>query len=442
MSESMADRLPHSPTPNPSLQREGLVSSKLGFWMATALVMGNMIGSGVFLLPAQPAPYGWNAVAGWAVTIAGSLCLALAISRMTLAMPNEGGAPGFVARAFGPVPGFLVGWAYWVSIWTTTVTIGVAAISYLSVFVPTLGDHGTLATLALVWTITAINLAGVRMAGRFQAATLLIKLVPLVAVIALIAIVLATRGTGVIAPFPAQGLSATAVNGSAILTLWAMLGFESASVANDKVADPARTIPAATMAGTVATGALYLIVCSGIALMLPASAITGSPAPFAVFVETYWAHGPALWIALFAAISAIGALNGWAMMQGVLPAAMAKRGLLPGWLGHETKAGVPARALVISSLIASAFILLNADKSTGKLFEYMATLSTAATLWLYVACAAAALRFRIAVPVAALGLAYAIWTIWGADIKISLLSFVLMIAGLPLYFWARRQRAH
>ncbi|MEY2926346.1 MAG: hypothetical protein RL367_823 [Pseudomonadota bacterium] len=422
----------------PSLAREGILAPKLGFWMATALVMGNMIGSGVFLLPAQLAPFGWNGVAGWAITIAGSLCLALAISRMTLAMPDEGGAAGFVAKAFGPVPGFLVGWAYWVSIWTTTVTIAVAAISYLSIFVPALGNHAALAALALLWAITAINLRGVRLAGGFQAVTLLIKLVPLIAVIVLIMLVLAQQGTSVVTPFPVQGLSAAAVNGSAILTLWAMLGFESASVANDKVADPARTIPRATMAGTIATGLIYLIVCSGIALMLPARLVAGSPAPFAVFVETYWAHGPAMLVALFAAVSAIGALNGWALMQGVLPAAMARRGLLPGWLGQETKTGVPARALVIASLISSVFILINADKSTGKLFEFMAVLSTSATLWLYVACAAAALRFRIAIPVAGLGLVYAIWTIWGADLKTSAMSFVLMIAGLPLYWLARR----
>jgi APA family basic amino acid/polyamine antiporter len=391
----------------------------------------------VFLLPADLAPFGWNAVVGWALTIAGSLCLAFVISRMTLAMPDDGGAPGFVARAFGPVPGFLVGWAYWVSIWTTNVTLGVATISYLSLFVPALGQHSALATLALVWAVTLINLRGARAAGGFQAVTLLIKLVPLIAVIVLIAAAFA-KGTATVTPFPTEGLSATAINGSAILTLWAMLGFESASVANDKVADPARTIPRATMAGTVATGIIYLITCSGIALMLPAGQVTGSPAPFSVFVERYWAHGPALWIALFAAISALGSLNGWILLQGSLPASMARRGMLPGWLGVETQRGVPARALIVASLISSVFILLNADKSTGKLFTLMATLSTSATLWLYVACAAAALRFRIAMPVAVLGLIYAVWTIWGADVSVSLLSFILMIAGLPLYLLARR----
>jgi basic amino acid/polyamine antiporter, APA family len=240
-------------------------------------------------------------------------------------------------------------------------------------------------------------------------------------------------------PFPAEGLSLSAVNGSAILTLWAMLGFESASVASDKVEDPAHTIPRATMIGTIATGLIYLVTCSGIALMLPSTDVAGSNAPFSVFVEHYGSHGFALLIALFAAISAIGALNGWSLLQAVLPATMARKGLLPAWFAVETRRGVPARALIVSTLISSCFVILNADKSTGKLFEYLATLSTSAVLWLYLICAAAALRFRVAVPVAILGALYSLWTIWGAGVDISALSFVLMAAGLPFYWWARRR---
>jgi basic amino acid/polyamine antiporter, APA family len=419
-------------------QRMEKPGQKLGFFMAIALIMGNMIGSGVFLLPSSLAPFGWNAVAGWILTIAGSLCLAHVFARLTLALPEHEGPTEFVTHAFGAVPGFMVGWAYWVSIWTTNVTLGVAAISYASIFWPALGQHGALGALVLLWAITAINLRGARAAGGFQMVTLIIKLVPLIAVMALIAVVLTRQGGSVITPFPSQGLSASAVGGSAILTLWAMLGFESASVAADKVENPARTIPRATMIGTAATGLIYLVACSGIALMLPADQVTGSNAPFSIFVERYGSHGSALLIAGFATISAIGALNGWSLLQGVLPATMARKGLLPAWLAGETGRGVPARALILSSVISSVFVILNSDKSTGQLFEYLAKLSTSATLWLYLACALAALRFRVAMMIAVLGAAYSLWTIWGAGIDISALSFILMAAGLPFYGWARR----
>lgn len=434
-------------------------SAKLGFWMCVALVMGNMIGSGVFLLPASLAPFGWNAVAGWAVTIAGALCLAQVMAKLTIAYPADGGPIGFAARAFGPAPAFLIGWSYWVSIWTTTSTIAVAAISYLTVFAPTLADHAAVATLALIWIVTAINLIGTRAAAGTQAVTLVLKLLPLVAVIGLIGIVLEQKGGAALAPFPAEGLSLGSVSGAAILTLWALLGFESATVAHDRIDQPGSTIPRATMVGTAATGLIYLIVCSGIALMLPADTLARSGAPFELFVSTYWAHGPALLVAAFAAISAIGALNGWTLMQGEVPAAMARRGLLPQSLASESARAVPARALILSSLIASGFVLLNASKSTVGLFTFLATLSTAATLWLYLCCAAAALKLRIAMPVAICGVAYSLFTLWGAGFgdlfagiagrphgsllleNSAVLSVALLAASFPVWLRIRRAAA-
>ena len=410
---------------------------KLGLTMCIALVMGNMIGSGVFLLPASLAPFGWNGVAGWAITIAGALALAFVIARLTVAFPAASGPTGFVERAFGRVPSFMIGWAYWVSVWTANVTLAVAAVSFLSLFAPALGDHMAISTIALIWLVTAINWQGARAAGRFQIVTLAIKLIPLVTIVVLIPIAFGRGEPVAITPFPAEGLSLTAVSGSAILTLWALLGFESASVAADKVANPTVTIPRATIIGTLATGVLYLIVCSAIALMLPAAAVATSEAPFALFAETYWGHGPAVWIAAFAAVSALGALNGWTLIQAEQPARLAEQGLLPAWFAKTNRHGTPAAALLVSSAIATGCVILNNSKSTSEMFTFMAILSTSVTLWLYLACAAAALRLRVAISVALAGLAYAIWTLWGAGAGVSAMSLILMVAGLPLYIWTR-----
>ncbi len=405
--------------------------------MGIALVMGNMIGSGVFLLPASLAPFGWNGVAGWAITIGGALALAFVIARLTIALPGASGPTGFVERAFGRIPSFMIGWAYWVSVWTANVTLAVASVSFLSLFVPQLGRHMALSTIALIWIVTAVNWRGARAAGRFQIATLLIKLVPIVAIILLVPIAFGRAQPVAVTPFPVEGLSLAAVSGSAILTLWALLGFESASVAAAKVDNPAVTIPRATMIGTLATGILYLIVCSAIALMLPAAEVAASKAPFSLFIDTYWGPGPGLWIAAFAAISALGALNGWTLIQAEQPARLAQQGLLPAWFARENRHGTPAAALLLSSAIATVCVLLNSSKSTAEMFTFMAVLSTSVTLWLYLACAATALRLRVAIPTAILGLVYAIWTLWGAGIGVSAMSLILMVAGLPLYAWTR-----
>jgi basic amino acid/polyamine antiporter, APA family len=411
--------------------------------MCVALVMGNMIGSGVFLLPASLAPFGWNAVAGWVLTIAGAMMLAFVIARLTVALPDAIGPMGFVERAFGRTPSFMIGWSYWVSIWTTVATIAVAAISYLSSFVPAIGATPFLpAVLAigLVWGVTLINLISVRAAGGFQVMTVIIKLIPLVVVVVLAALLL-MQGEGQVRPFPEEGLNISAVSASVALTLWALLGFESASIAEGQVENPAATVPRATLVGTAITGLLYLFVCSAIALMLPEAVASTSPAPFATFVELNWSPGPAKFVALFAAISCIGALNGWVLMQGELPRAMAAQGLLPQWFDALDARGTPRRALLLSSVIATVFVMLNASKSMKAMFEFLLLLATSATLWLYLACALAAIRLKIVVPVAILGAAYALWTLWGAGIVASGLSFILMASGLPLWLWVRRGAA-
>ncbi len=413
---------------------------KLGFWMCLAVVMGNMIGSGVFLLPASLAPFGWNGVAGWVVTIAGALCLAHVLARLTAHFTEARGLSGLITESLGPIPGTLIAFSYWVSVWTGVVTIAVGGVSYLSSLVPFVAQHGTLTVLAVIWTLTLINMRGVSAAGWLQSVTTLLKLVPLAVVAWLIFVVLARDGTASLAPFPDEGLSLPAVNAAAALTLWAMIGFEAAGAVADKVDKPEINIPRATFWGALLTGVIYLIVCSGIALMLPASAVEQSPAPFELFVRTFWSPSVGPWIALFAAISAFGATNGWILVQGEVPLDMARRRLLPDWFAHTDASGTPVRALIVSSLFASLLVIANSSKSTAGLFSFMALLSTSATLWLYLACTIAALKHRIALPTALIGLPFCLWSLWGAGLMVSLLSVLLSLAGLPLYWWARRKR--
>jgi APA family basic amino acid/polyamine antiporter len=412
----------------------------LGPAACIALVMGNMIGSGVFLLPASLAPYGWDAVAGWIFTIAGSLILAYVIARLTVLMPDAGGTAQFITRAYGPLAGFAIGWIYWISVIFTNVTIAVAATANLSSILPALNrpGAGALLSVGFLWATTGINLIGARAAGMTQLATTALKLIPIAAVLILLALMLGS-GRAEIAPFPATGFTSAGITASAALTLWALLGFESASVAADKVRCPARTIPRATLIGTAATGLIYLFVCSGIALTLPA-AESQSGSPFAAFVAHYWSTGPARAIAAFATISCLGALNGWTLLQGEVPLAMARGGELPRWLAGTSRNGTPVRALILSCGLGTAMLAANSLQGLVALFTAMALLSTSATLWLYVGCALAALRFRLVVPAALLGLAYACWTLWGAGLVPSGASFLLMAAGFPFYLWARRER--
>lgn len=427
----------------PSPAKPSIPGRQLGLVAAIALVMGNMIGSGVFLLPASLAPYGWNAVGGWIITISGALVLAWVLARLTRAYPEAQGVAGVVHIAFGHVPAFLVAWVYLVSLPLGLVTIAVAAVSYASSLVPGISDRPFLPALlvvGLLWTMTLANLSGVRTAGQVQVVTTLLKVVPLFVVIVLAAGALAS-GTAEVAPFDSAAITGDALGGAAALTLFALLGFECACLAAARVKDPEVNVPRATLWGTALAGLLYLTVSSAIALMLPLAVASTSPAPFGTFVERYWDAGPASLVAVFAIVSCVGALNGWTLVQGELTRGMAVQGLLPGWLGVTDARGTPRRALLVGAAVASVLALMNAARSVQGLFEFLLLLTTSASLWFYLACSLAALRLNVARRVAALGVVFAVGTLWGAGIVASGLSLVLMVAGLPLYWWARRERA-
>ena len=414
---------------------------KLGVWMSIALVTGSMIGSGVFLLPASLAPFGWNAVAGWAVTIAGALCLANVLARLTAAAGGPIGPAELVERSFGPVAGFLIGFSFWVSVWAATATISIGAVSYAASFLPVLGAHPAVSATGVIWAVTLVNLVGTRTAGGFQLVTTVLKLLPLIVVAALIFWVLGDQGSAAITPFPDAGLSLALVNQAAAITLWAMVGFEAACAASGRIADPERNVPRATFFGALLCGVIYLIVCSGIALMLPADQVAAANAPFELFVATFWSPGPAALVAAFAAISAVGAVNGWVLVQGEVPYEMAQRRLMPRWFAKAAGNGVPMRAVLVASVLATLLVFANSSRSMAGLFTFMALLTTSVTLWLYLACALVALKRRIAVPFALAGLVFGLWSLWGAGLTVSFYAFLLMMAGLPLYGWARLEAA-
>ncbi len=425
-------------------------SRPLGLWMCTALVVGNTIGSGVFMLPSALAPYGWNAMIGWGLTIAGTLCLAYVFSRLSRAFPRAGGPFAYTEEAFGKAPGFLIAWSYWISVWVANAAVAIAAVSYASVFIPGLaGTPGlaALTTIAVVWLATAINALGARSAGWTQVVTTVLKLVPLVAVAGLALHVLLTKGAGVVAPFQASTLSGGGITAAASLTLWALLGIETASIPADKITDPARTIPRATLVGTAFTGAIYVLVSAGVLLLTPVAVLKASNAPLADFMAYHGLGDLRAPLAAFASISALGALNGWVLIQGEMPAAMAHDGVFPAWFGKLSKRGVPVRAHLVSSGLCTVLVAMNYAKSMADAFTFMALLATAATLFAYLACSLAVLRLqaskkmatdRALTVIASLAALYSAWTFYGAGWSPTLWGLVLLVAGLPVYLFMTR----
>lgn len=409
-----------------------------GFWMATALVIGGMIGSGIFVMPGQLAPFGWTGLVAWIVAIGGAAVIALILVRLAAAVPEAPGAVAICAAALGPLAGVLVGWAYWVSVWSANAIIAVTAVRYLAAFWPPLAATPVAqagSAVALIWLITILNLQGARAAGWFQLLTTILKLLPLVAVTLLLAW-FAVTGGGAFANHSQASFAPGQLTPALTLAFFAMVGFESASVAAERIRDPARNVARATLGGVVLTGLLYLFVSTGIVLAMPGDALAASTAPVALFVQTYLGEGAGLAVAAFAAIATIGCLNGWVLVQGEVPLGMARAGLLPRWIARTSRRDVPVGVLLVSSSLASLLVLSNTARSTAGLVDFMLRLTAASCLWLYLGACAAALAMGLSRALALVGIGFGLWALWGAGAEAGGLSLVLMLTALPLY-WLR-----
>jgi basic amino acid/polyamine antiporter, APA family len=430
-----------NPPPRPQL---------LGFWMCTALVVGNTIGSGVFLLPVALAPLGLNSVLGWGFTTCGAILLAFVFARLSRAFPQAGGPYAYVKLAFGPFTAFIVAWGYWVSIWVGNAAIVTGAVSYLSPLMPWVAKAaGASAALSLVmlWVLTFVNCYGIKASGWVQSVTTVLKLIPLLAIAAL----------GVIAVRPAPVTATAAIpislggtTASVTLALWALLGLESATIPASKVRDPSRTIPRATVFGTVLTALICMVACTAVLLLVPPQTLAVSNAPFVDLATQYWGDTAGKVLAVFAAVSGFGALNGWILLQGELPNVMAKNGEFPRIFAKDSPRLTPTFALIFSSGLVSILILLNYQQSMAKVFNFMILLSTAACLVLYLMCALALLRLvsigRMPAPrgrvasLAVLGVIatlYSLWAIVGAGAEIVAWGAGLLLLGAPAYFMVR-----
>lgn len=416
----------------------------LGFWSATALVVGSMIGSGTFLLPAALAPYGAASLLGWAITLCGALLLAVTFAQLARRWPQTGGPYVYARNAFGELPGFIVAWSYWISMWCAIAAIAVAFAGSIGAIFPQLTSTPLRAAscgLAALWLCAGINLCGVREAGRMQLLTTVLKVVPLL-LFGLVALWFIDSSH--YAPFNPSGQSLGSVTAATVaLTLWAMIGLEAATVPADAVQDAPRTISRATVAGTAIAGLATVLACTSVLGLLPREVLAASGAPMADAASALWGPTAGHVLAVVMAISCLGALNGWTLLAAQLPMAAARDGVLPAAFKRQNRRGTPAFGVLVSAGLASVLVVANYNRSLVDLFTFSVLLSTAATLLPYLVGALAWLwrgngtATRLA---AAAALAFSSYAVIGVGSEALLWGVVLVLAGLPLYAWMRHRR--
>jgi APA family basic amino acid/polyamine antiporter len=424
-------------------------SRVLGFWAAVSIVIGNMVGTGVFLLPASLAPYQGLSLAGWLVSAVGSVALALVFARLARQLPATGGLYAYTRAAFGDLAGFLVAWGYWLSIVGTLGALAVGFVGYLDPFVPTLVRSPIAAAslaIGVIWIFVVVNVTGIALAGRVQIVTTALKLVPLV-VVGFGGLFFLEPAAFALPPTETTPAGAQLIS-VVTLTLFAFLGLECATIPAGSVTNPSRTIPLATIVGTVLTAAIYIVSTVGVMSLVGPEALSTSTAPFADGARRLFGESGARLVALGAAISALGCLNGWVLMAGQIPMAAAADQLFPRVLGQLSSRGTTAFPMVAAGFLASSLVAMNYSRGLVALYTFIILLCTLNTLVPYVFCSLAMwLMPGKEVPsgsmalVGVMAFVYSMFAIFGAGAETVLYGFLLLLAGLPVYVWMQRARA-
>jgi arginine:agmatine antiporter len=409
------------------------------------MVAGNIMGSGVFMLPANLAATGGVAIFGWIVTIIGAMSLSLVYAKFASFEDGSGGSYYYVKKAFGEYMGYQTNVVYWLAGWIGNIAMAVVGVGYLAFFFPFLRDPlmAAMGAIAVIWLFTFINILGPGIVTKVQSYTTSLVFIPIFGV--------AIFGwfwfdpSVYMAAWNVTGTDAvTAVQGTLNVTLWAFIGVETAAVVAGVVDNPKRNVPIATMGGVTIAAVAYVLSSTAIMGMIPNAALQASSAPFADAVGL--AVGPigGAIVSFCAAAGCLGSLGGWTLVVGQTAKAAADDGLFPAIFSKVNAAGTPAIGLIIVASLMTSIVLFTISPTAAEQFGMIASISVIMTLLPYIyTCSALrelgpphfgkqAWLWRSIIIVA---LVYSSWAVVGSDSTQVLWTFVAVL--LTTLFFAR-----
>ncbi|MFC0599235.1 amino acid permease [Streptomyces palmae] len=429
---------------------------RFGLPTATALVMGNIIGGGIFLLPASVAPYGTVSLLAFGVLTVGAIALALVFGRLARRSPRTGGPYVYAREAFGDFAGFLAAWSYWIMSWVSNAALAVGAVGYVHVLWPGHQSRGTDLVLALLalWLPALANLAGTRWVGAVQLVSTVLKLIPLL-FIAVIGIFFFDPHK--LGSFTEGGHSAIGgLSASAAILLYSYVGVESAAVSAGEVRDPERNVGRATVLGTAAAALVYLLGTLAVFGTVAHGQLVHSTAPFSDAVNTMFggAWGGTV-VAVAAVVSILGALNGWTLMSAQVPYAAAHDGLFPKFFAVRRR-GVPTAGVLIGTVLASLLTVFNYASGSQRAFEVLVLVATFSATVPYLLASGAQLYFLLSgrtaevrtgafvrdIVLALTGFGFSLWLVAGAGYEAVYQGTLFLFAGVIVYAWMSARRRH
>ena len=420
----------------------------IGFWRGWSIAVGCAVGSGIFMMPTLLAPYGLIGFGGWLIAGAGSVLVALTMSRLVRRIPKTGGPYVYANEGLGHFAGFIIAWTYWIACITAIAGISIAFVSYLGFFIPAISHSSLLsllASLVLVWLIVTLNIFSIEGSAKFQVVSTLLKLLPLFFMMFLGLVGFDSNNLPEINPTNANPfiLLATVTT----LVMWSFVGIETATVPAENFINPEKTIPKVLIAAVLSVLTIYILVSIAIAAIVPAEELMNSSAPFALAATKILGFSGGVIIAFGALISTLGSLNANTLTAGNITFAAARDKLLPSKFLTLSDAGTPIFSFILAGSFVSFLLMLNYTKGLIDAFIFFAMLSTLSTLIAYLFCAMAELKFlknddsskqrNTAIFLTFGTFLYAFFAIWGAGMEIVFYSFMLILVGMPMYAWMR-----
>ncbi len=465
----MADTFAHQPAVDRASAPARPEAGKLTLLPLIALVVGSMIGGGVFNLPSDMSR-GASPLAivlGWVITGIGMLMLAFVYQGLSLRKPNLDNGPYAYAKAgFGDFIGFNSAWGYWISAFLGNVAYAVAIFSALSYFAPIFGDGNNVisivgASLAL-WGIHGLILKGVKEAAFVNAITTVAKLVPILVFI-MVAIVafnfdlflaaFRNMGAGMGEGGAGLGSLLDQVKSTMLVTLWVFIGIEGASVYSARAAKRS-DVGRATVIGFTGALAIYVLVSLLSVGIMSQPELAGQKVPSMAGVLEYvvgpWGAGL---INLGLIISVGGAFLSWTLLSAEIPYTCGKDGTFPRWFSAENSRGTPVNSLWVTNLCVQAFLVLTYFSKDAYNFFYF--IASVAILPPYVFSGGYALKLALTgetykggeeghrrrdLIVGLVATLYGLWLVYAAGLQYLLMATLLFAPGLVIYAIACRER--
>lgn len=415
----------------------------MGFWSVTSLVAGSQIGTGIFVLTASLAAFGGVGQCSWLITATGAILLALIFAKLCAHIPKTGGPHAYIETAFGRTFGFFSAWTYWVISWLSSPMVVISVISYLS---PLWGELPPLTTLFLeigiLFSITGLNLLGVRSAGGVETLFTLLKLLPLL-IVPLGGLFFFQVSN--FEPFnPTSHSPLKVMNAAALLTLWSFIGVESATAPAGSVINPTKTIPRALIVGTSLVAIVYIFSSVVIMGVVPGGQLLHSKAPFADAARIIFGGDWYILISVATSIVCLGTLNAWVLTSGQIALGAASDGHFPQFFTKKNERGAPMWGLIISSLGIVPILIMTLNKDMLSMINFIVDISVTAFLFIYVLSVLSYLKLFWKSGASSLligfgALAFCAWGLYASGIKMLALASLITLAGLPIYLWRNRK---